>query len=90
VAHLVWLREVQVALFASTGVAFDTSGGTVGAADAGVGLRFHFEYGGVQPGVLSLDLGVPLTRQDDRIIVDGEVLGRRNPVGFYLAFDQFF
>jgi hypothetical protein len=90
VAHLVWLREVQVALFASTGVAFDTSGGTVGAADAGVGLRFHFEYGGVQPGVLSLDLGVPLTRQDDRIVVDGEVLGRRNPVGFYLAFDQFF
>ncbi|MGF1467031.1 MAG: hypothetical protein ACFCGT_12940 [Sandaracinaceae bacterium] len=85
VAHLVWVRELQLALFGGTGVAFDVEGqeggGARGAADAGLGLRVHYDYGGVQPGVMVLDLAFPLTRR---------VTDRGAPVAFYLAFDQFF
>ena len=36
-----------------------------GALEAGAGLRFHFEYGGIQPGVLAFDFGFPLSRYWD-------------------------
>lgn len=100
-AHLVWVREIQLAFFAGAGLGFDTdrrtrTGGVahvpvVGAADVGAGVRIHYEYGGVQPGVISIDVGVPLTRSDD-IVYDqsGDPIRRRNPVGFYVGFDQYF
>jgi hypothetical protein len=107
IAHLVWVREIQIALFAGAGVVFDRDipnwavvgvgpGGelipavrhddALGAADVGVGVRVHYEYGGVQPGVISLDLGYPLTRA--LTARPGDPV--RNPVGFYVGFDQYF
>ncbi|MFK7987008.1 MAG: hypothetical protein AB8I08_13370 [Sandaracinaceae bacterium] len=91
-AHLVWVREIQLAFFAGAGAAFDTVEGEdiVGAADVGAGVRVHFEYGGVQPGVTTIDVGLPLTRQTDGVFVDGELVRRRLPVGFYIGFDQYY
>jgi hypothetical protein len=95
-AHLVWVREIQLAIFAGAGASFDTvsSNGepldAAGAADVGAGVRVHYEYGGVQPGLISIDVGIPLTRTDDGVYVDGELVRRRAPVGFYIGFDQFF
>ncbi|HJL15480.1 MAG TPA: hypothetical protein RMH99_07495, partial [Sandaracinaceae bacterium LLY-WYZ-13_1] len=100
-AHLVWVREIQLAAFAGAGVAFDTvdrgpdgqprADEAVFAADVGLGVRIHYEYGGVQPGVISLDVGLPLTRADDLVYDEtGTAVRRRNPVGFYVGFDQYF
>jgi hypothetical protein len=46
-------------------------------------VRVHFEYGGIQPGVLVLDLSAPMVR-------DAQARASRPPVTFYIAFDQFF
>ena len=92
-AHLVWIREIQLALFAGAGVVFDRNvvstgrhDDVLGAADVGAGIRVHYEYGGVQPGVITLDVGFPLTRALTAQRGDPA----RNPVGFYIGFDQFF
>ena len=62
-----------------------------GAADVGAGGRVHYEYGGVQPGVISLDVGVPLIRDDSCVRNEGgDCLRVRNPIGFYIGFDQYF
>ena len=81
----VFVREIQLGLFVGAGVLFDETDRTtrqgrdvVFAADAGGGLRIHFHYGGVQPGVLILDLAGPL--------VAGQGLG----IAPYIAFDQYF
>ena len=95
-AHLVWVREVQLVIFAGAGASFDTVSSSgeaqdvAGAADVGAGVRVHYEYGGVQPGLISIDVGIPLTRTDDGVFVDGELVRRRAPVGFYIGFDQYF
>jgi hypothetical protein len=83
--HLAWVREVQLAFFAGAGaVARTITGERVRpGADVGGGLRFHFEYGGIQPGVLTLDVAAPLVR-------DAQERSRRPPVSFWLGFDQFF
>lgn len=92
-AHLVWVREIQLALFAGAGVVFDRTDATTGrhddaagGADVGAGVRIHYDYGGVQPGVISLDLGVPFTR----FLTAREGDPARNPVAFYVGFDQYF
>ena len=84
-AGVVFVREVQLGVFAGAGVVVDErrADGEAGrdvaaAADAGGGLRVHFHYGGVQPGVLVLDLAMP--------IVGGQGLGPAP----YIAFDQYF
>jgi len=86
VLHLAWLREIQLAWWLGAGGAFDTTDGrsAVFALEAGAGLRFHYEYGGIQPGVLALDFGVPVSRFWDQPASD------RVPLGFYLSFDQFY
>lgn len=92
-AHVVWVREIQLAVFAGAGAAFDTIDGqdAVFASDVGGGVRVHYEYGGVQPGVITIDVGYPWTRTDDLVRnADGEVVRRRNPIGFYVGFDQYF
>ena len=53
----------------------------LGAAEVGGGLRIHFEYGGVQPGVIAIDVGVPLTR-------DTEMAEGRPPIGVHFGFEQ--
>ena len=100
VVHLVWLREIQLAAFAGAGVLFRPLGpdepgsvarsDTAFAAEVGGGVRFHYEYGGVQPAVMSVDVAVPVTRDPQAIGSDGVMHSARPPVGFYLAFDQFF
>jgi hypothetical protein len=64
VLHLAWIREVQLAIFGGGGVVFDATDGrdVAPGAEVGGGLRVHFEYGGVQPAVLAIDLAVPLVR----------------------------
>jgi hypothetical protein len=89
VLHGVWAREVQLATWVGAGAIFDTPRGETArfAAEAGMGLRFHYEYGGVQPGVLALDLGVPVSRlieRSERV----EPLG--TPIAFYVSFDQYY
>ena len=91
-AHLVWVRELQLAAFAGAGLVFDTREGqdVAGGVEAGGGVRVHYEYGGVQPGVIAIDVAVPLTREDARVVQDGVVVRTRAPVGFYVSFDQYF
>lgn len=92
VLNLVWIREIQLAAFVGAGSVFDAvdGQGAVFGMDAGGGLRIHHEYGGVQPGVVSIDVGVPISRDDDRVFADGRVVRQRNAVGFYIGFDQYF
>lgn len=82
--HAIFLREVQLALFSGVGVILKSDDGrTVApAAEVGVGLRLHFEYGGIQPSLLSLDLGVPL--------IEAPQFGRIVPVTTVLTFEQYF
>ena len=86
VLHLAWVREMQLAWWVGAGGAFQTTDGreAVFALEAGAGVRFHYEYGGIQPGVLSLDVGLPLSRYWDPVAND------RVPVGFYVSFDQYY
>jgi hypothetical protein len=77
-------REVQLAWWVGGGVVFDTSDhrDAHGAFEAGGGLRFHYEYGGIQPGVLAIDIGVPISSY-----VEGNTA---TPLGFYIGFDQYY
>lgn len=86
VLHLAWVREIQLAWWLGAGGAFGTNEGrdAVFALEGGAGVRFHYEYGGIQPGVLALDFGVPISRFWD------QPTSTRVPLGFYLSFDQFY
>ncbi|MBC7171679.1 MAG: hypothetical protein H5U40_04600, partial [Polyangiaceae bacterium] len=83
--HVAWLREIQLALFAGLGGAFGATDGrdAVLAAEVGAGIRIHFEYFGIQPGLFSVDLGVPLVR-------DSPFQRTLSPVTVVIGFDQFF
>ncbi len=90
--HLAWLREIQLAWFAGTGLLYQSVDGQpwVGAAEVGAGIHFLFDYGGIQPGVLALDVAVPLTRKTDGLIRNGELVREYSPLSFYISFDQYF
>ncbi len=83
--HLSWVRELQLAAFAGGGLLAgrEEASRPAAAAEVGAGVRFHHEYGGVQPAVLALDVARPLIR-------DQEGRAVRAPVNVYLSFDQFF
>lgn len=95
VFHGIWARELQVAWWVGAGVVLGESSGqdAVGAAEAGVGFRIHYEYAGIQPGVLALDLGIPYGRwleappcfASSSADCDG-----RTPFGFYVSVDQYY
>lgn len=81
--HLAWIRGLQLAAFAGAGlVSPDVDlGGLVTRhslyTEVGGGVRIHFDYFGVQPSLLSIDVGVPLSRTafdwvDDCAIRDQE------------------
>jgi len=86
IMHLAWVREMQLAWWVGAGGVFETTEGrdAVFALEAGAGVRFHYDYGGIQPGLLSLDVGVPISRFWD------PATNTRPPVGFYVAFDQYY
>jgi hypothetical protein len=98
IAHVAWLREIQTAVWGGAGMTIDSirtasgipDGSVRYAAEVGAGVRFHYTYGGVQPGVMSIDVGVPLTRDPNGVGSDGRMNSARLPFGLYLSFDQFF
>jgi hypothetical protein len=83
--HLAWLRELQLAFFVGAAGAFDANDGRsrVFAAEVGAGVRLHFDYFGIQPGLFSLDVGVPLVR-------DEQARSTLPPVTVVVAFEQYF
>ncbi|MFW5921616.1 MAG: hypothetical protein ACOCUS_07230, partial [Polyangiales bacterium] len=84
--HLAWIREIQIALFAGGGLGVEPvriDDALEPAAEVGAGLRVHFEYAGVQPGVLAIDVGLPLLRTE-------QARETRAPIGVHIGFDQFF
>ncbi len=83
--HLAWIREIQLAVFAGAGVAVNATDGrdVVPAADVGAGLRLHFDYFGIQPGLFTVDVGVPLVRE-------AAYQQALSPVTVVIGFDQFF
>lgn len=85
VLHLAWVREIQLAWFAGAGAVFRSLDGrdVAGGVEVGAGVRFHFEYAGVQPGVLAVDVGVPLVR-------DARVKQARPPYTLRVTFDQYY
>lgn len=95
-ANLAWLRKVQVVPFAAAG----TVSSRTTAEDlfrryfleAGLGLRAHYDYAGVQPAVMALDFAFPLTRRDDCRSRDksGICTSQRAPLGVWVSFEQTF
>ncbi len=83
--HIVWIREIQLSAFVGGGLVVDALDGRDVAlgAEVGGGVRIHFDYGGIQPGVLSVDLAVPLIRTT-------QARATRAPVTFILGFEQYF
>ncbi len=83
--HLAWVRELQLALFTGAGVVFRATDGRdiAPGAEVGAGVRVHFDYGGVQPAVLALDVAVPLVRAE----LASDTLA---PFTTLLAFEQYF
>ena len=91
--HLAWVREVQLSGFAGGGAIFSSyyGGDTVPAFAVGGGVRVHFQYGGIQPGVLVIDAGVPLVRKTNLVFDHhGDVLRERAPYALYIGFDQYY
>ena len=63
--------------------------------DAGAGFRLHFDYGGVQQGLVGLDVAVPLSRTvldwvPDCKTQDNGVKRCFASLGVFLTFDQTF
>jgi hypothetical protein len=96
-ARLAWLRSLQPVFFLGAG--------TVGEPaalfrprstylEAGGGLRLHFDYGGVQQGVVAFDVGVPLSRTAldwvPRCKGEGERRRCFAPLGVLLSFVQMY
>ena len=84
--HIAWLRQIQLAAFVGGGVLFsprDDERDQRFAAEVGGGVRIHFDYGGVQPGVLVFDVARPLVR-------DSEDRARRRPITAFVAFEQYY
>lgn len=96
VFHLVWARELQAVWWLGAGGVFGTNDqrDAVFAFEAGAGIRVHYEYGGIQPGVLAIDLGLPVSRWLDEVpcgfssVPDCDA--RFTPVSFYLSFEQYY
>lgn len=95
-ADLAWGKRLELVPFVSAGVL-----GTREApfelrrrvfADAGLGVRAHFDYAGVQPGVLALDAAWPLSRDDAcrTRSASGACAATRMPLGVWVSFEQTF
>ncbi len=66
--ELVWMTGIDGALYADAAVIgdsfHDVTGGPV-IGDVGYGLRFYIDYFGVRPGIMAIDVAVPLVDLDD-------------------------
>lgn len=97
VANLSWIKSLELAPFATVAAAsgrernFDFRGKGKLVAEAGVGLRLHHEYFGVQPAVLALDFAVPFLREDPCARdSEGACVRERQKYGIYLSAEQTF
>jgi hypothetical protein len=95
---LVWARALQPILFVGAGVVGEPSELLRKESvyiDAGLGFRLHFDYGGVQQGVVGLDVGIPISRTlldwvpECRTAANGVARCFVTP-GLLLTFDQTF
>lgn len=97
IANISWIKSLELAPFATVAAAsgresaFNFQGKGKLVAEAGVGLRLHHEYFGVQPAVLALDFAVPFFR-DDPCVRDaaGTCVRERQKYGVYLSAEQTF
>lgn len=93
-ADLAWGRRLEFVPFGAVG----TLSSRDTAADlfqryrfeVGLGLRAHYDYAGIQPGVLALDFAVPLNRTDAcrTTGATGACTSYRSPIGFWVSFEQ--
>jgi hypothetical protein len=95
VFHGLWARELQLAWWLGAGVVLGHSDGrdAVFAGEVGLGLRVHYEYAGIQPGVLAIDFGLPVTRWIERTPCSFQASSGcdgRVPFGFYVSVDQYY
>lgn len=94
--HAIWARELQFAWWLGAGVLLSAIDGrdVVGAAEAGIGLRIHYEYAGIQPGLVAIDFAVPISRWVQTppcfFGAGGECNDRSAPFGFYISVDQYY
>ena len=89
----VFARELQLVWWVGGGAVFDTidrrgmQHDVHGAFEAGGGIRVHYEYGGIAPGVLAIDIGAPISRWAEQGCA---FCGPYPAVGFYVGFDQYY
>jgi len=94
-ARFIWLEGLQGVLFAAAGTASDPQGyDHLFAKDrifveAGYGLRLHILWGGVLPGLIGVDLAVPIYPLDRTITEDGKSIKRQN-FSVHLSMEQTF
>ncbi len=92
IAQLSWFKALELVPFVAGG--FLSSRTTASDllehpyAEVGGGLRAFFEWAGVQPSLLSIDVGVPLSRATRQYIDADGAVRRRAPVGLYVSFEQ--
>lgn len=82
---LVWVTGIDGALFGDVAVLGEDPGDVADGpvfADVGYGLRFYIDYFGVRPGVMAIDLAIPLVDLDGRLKVQ--------PPAIYVDFAQSF
>ena len=92
VAQLTWFKALELVPFVAGG--FLSSRRTASDllehpyAEVGGGLRAFFEWAGVQPSLVSVDVGVPLSRGTRQYVDSDGVARRRAPIGLYVSFEQ--
>jgi hypothetical protein len=89
-AQLAWFKGLELVPFAAAGALSSRDDLLFRRlyAEVGGGVRGFFDWGGVQPGLVAIDLGVPLSRES-AVETDADgLLRRRAPYGLYLSFEQ--
>jgi hypothetical protein len=91
-AHVAWFKGIELVPFAAGGfVSSRTTASDLfdhAYAEVGSGVRAFFEYAGVQPTMLSVDVGVPLSRSSASYLDSSGIVHHRAPIGLYISFEQ--
>jgi len=76
-----WVRELQLIGFGGVGASFTHAAWSQPewAAELGLGARLHVEWGGFLPGLIAIDMAMPLRD-----------IHRNTPVNMRIGFSQFF
>ncbi len=89
-AQLAWFKGVELVPFAAGSLLSSRDDALFHRfyGEVGGGMRGFFDWGGVQPGLVAIDMGIPLSRPSATYTDADGLLGRRAPNGLYLAFEQ--